>query len=229
MRGRSRRKHLEGVPRDDEGPAEEVLVPEPESLSDLLGHDLPSSVLAERMGMSESEITHLEREVFLVEAQRIGRWNAEEIFVDYVVRTRARVRSLMRISDQARLVGEYAASVSAIKAAQDFHDRVLKRGSELGFVEPKKGGDPVGNLTLPQFRDLVVKELQEMTQLTSRYTDEPFEALPAADVTRVRPEEPEPAPVREPEPEGLPPRLIDVAEDAMMPARRDRVVRRAAR
>ena len=164
------------------------------------------------------------------EEQRIARWRPEEVFADYVLRTTARGRRLMEISGQALQAGEYAAASAAVKGAQDLHDRILKQGREFGFVTGKRGAESLINLTTPQFRSLVANELTKLGEMAGRYGDTSFEALPLAEVQRKAMPSDEPEPVEEVEESvALPRRLIDEADDVIMVARRDRVVRRAAR
>jgi hypothetical protein len=80
---------------------------------------------------------------------QVGR-RTEDVFSDYVIRTRALSRQLDDVIDHLRTTNQGSALVGAIKAKADLLDRVIERGQDFGIIERK-----------PQQRQILIAKLDD--------------------------------------------------------------------
>lgn len=124
--------------------------------------------IVDRSGWTEEKLAEVRAELFAREEMEVVGRRTEDVFVDYVMRTRANIRQLDEILEDLRMTKQGSAMVGAVKAKQDLMDRVLNRGQEFGLIEKKPERSQIG-IVVANMDDLALREMlvNEMNQLRS--------------------------------------------------------------
>jgi len=132
--------------------------------------------ILEQTGWTVEYLMLLKDALFAEEERTLLSARSEEVYVDYVVRTRANIRRLGELYETLKDSNQGSAAVGAVKASQDLMDRIIARGQELGFIDKRPEGKMVVLARLDD-RALVEKLSTEMAgvrNLMARYGDVPF-------------------------------------------------------
>jgi hypothetical protein len=137
----------------------------------LVGEGLTPDEMIERTGWDEDKLVEVREELFAQEEINVVGRRTEDVYVDYVVKTRANIRLLDEILEDLRMTKQGSAMVGAVKAKQDLFDRVLNRGQEFGFIEKRPERSQIGIL-VAKLDDAALGELLigEITSLRSMMT-----------------------------------------------------------
>ena len=129
---------------------------------------LTTDEIVDRSGWTEDKLSKVREELFAREEMDLVGRRTEDVFIDYVMRTRANIRQLDDILEDLRMTKQGSAMVGAVKAKQDLMDRILNRGQEFGLIEKKPDRSQVG-IVVANMDDLALREMlvNEMNQLRS--------------------------------------------------------------
>lgn len=139
-------------------------------------------IMAE-LELAPADFADLRRRAFGVGvAETVGK-SAEDTFVEYLVAQNRCLRELSALSqkflrkkkgkdgddEDAYMVTQPAAYVSAVRAKSEIYDKIVKYGQDLGLVKASKGGLVPGenfhDLTSKDLRAIVVRETAQLDAL----------------------------------------------------------------
>ena len=92
---------------------------------------LTTDEIVDRSGWTEDKLSKVREELFAREEMDLVGRRTEDVFIDYVMRTRANIRQLDDILEDLRMTKQGSAMVGAVKAKQDLMDRILMSQSLL--------------------------------------------------------------------------------------------------
>jgi hypothetical protein len=143
----------------------------------MIAEGLNPEEIAERTGWSDEKVRDVRTTLYVEEERDVCGRRPEEVFVDYVVRSRGHIRELSDLVAEARRdPGQASAVVGAIKAKQGILDAIIKRGQELGFIDqrPEVKGIILAKLDDRALVEVLSREVEGVRGLMARYGSTPF-------------------------------------------------------
>lgn len=139
--------------------------------------------IAEETGWDYEKIRAVRGVLYSVEERSVVGRRAEEVYVDYVARSRAHLRQLQELLDTLKGSNQGSAAVGAVKAKQDILDRIIARGQEMGFIDkrPERKEVVLARLDDRALIERLGVELAALRTLATRYGETPFIDVVAAD------------------------------------------------
>lgn len=127
--------------------------------------------IAGETGWALDRVESLQSEILAEEERVLVGRRTEEVYVDYVLRTRANISELQTLVETLDRKRQGSAVVGAIRAKQDLLDKILDRGQDFGFLrrEPHRTlhGVVVANMSDPELRDFLGKQLTDLRHLVA--------------------------------------------------------------
>lgn len=152
------------------------------AVAELLAHahdGMSDDQAREEMGLTFEEYDALKEEMYEREETRLRSRSSAQAYVDYVNAQQACIRDLHHLLGRLEDSRQFTASVGAIRAMSDIHDKIVAKGQEFGLIEKKAdekkitlgGRVDVGSLDLDGLRKLVAKEIRATKDLMERFGD----------------------------------------------------------
>jgi hypothetical protein len=148
-------------------------------LRGLIAEGKEQDEIATELGVSMTEFGDLMRKFNDTEADLLRGRTTEEVYVNYTLRQSQNIKDLTDLIATVKLDGKGRNSVvGAVRARADILDKIIAKGQEFGFIEKKPetkliAGVIVGQLTTPELRKAVVRELGHLDKIMAQFGDAP--------------------------------------------------------